>query len=57
MNFSSIFDYLVGLQRSAFTGAVTFNYHKGEASKKVEVKRIEVLEEKSKVHHKEQKIK
>ncbi len=46
MNFSAVFDYLVGLQRGGFTGAITINYHNGEASKKIEVKKIEVLKDK-----------
>jgi len=35
MNFSAVFDYLVGLQRSGFTGEVTFNYYGGVAGDKV----------------------
>jgi hypothetical protein len=47
MNFSAVFDYLVGLQRSGFTGAITIRYTQGEASNKVEVKHTELIKEKT----------
>ncbi len=45
MKVSDIVSYLVELERSEFTGAVTLNYHEGNISKKVSKKTSEEVKE------------
>lgn len=44
MKISDIVDYLIELERSGFTGAVTLNFHRGDVSSRVERKVIEKIE-------------
>jgi len=35
MSVSDLFDYLITLERSGYTGAITLNYHRGNVSKDI----------------------
>lgn len=48
-----IFDYLIKLERSEYTGSITLNFHKGDLSEKIEEKHffkvIRKVEEREKI--------